>query len=153
MGAPTVDPVEDNPFRRPKPAATANVSMAPVGASVPAASPFPAASSGEVPPGLQVPQYGCSRLDEANATAQRSVEMGAGILTTLEGQRQQLVGAGNTMAETRRALNDAGTLVSQMMRRAFTNKMVLRIIALLLAASIVVIVLAKWAPRHHNDRH
>ena len=41
--------------------------------------------------------------------------------------------------------------MSQMTRRALTNKMVLRIIALTLAGLIIIIAIAKWAPRPHHD--
>ena len=77
--------------------------------------------------------------------------MGADILSSLETQRTQLVSANDSLSEQRQALSRAGTLVSQMTRRALTNKMVLRIIALTLAGLIIIIAIAKWAPRPHHD--
>lgn len=149
-GMAPIDPVDDNPFRRPQ--AAAATSSAPLPLATPAATPVPATSAGAFGgSGLQVPQYGTSRLDEANATAQRTVGMGADILSSLETQRTQLVSANDSLSEQRQALSRAGTLVSQMTRRALTNKMVLRIIALTLAGLIIIIAIAKWAPRPHHD--
>ena len=131
-----IDPVDDNPFRRPQ--AAAATSAGSFGGS-----------------GLQVPEYGTSRLDEANATAQRRLGMGADILSSLETQRTLLVSAKDSLSEQRQALSRAGTLVIQMTRRALTNKMVLRIIALTLAGLIIIIAIAKWAPlpHHYNDHN
>ena len=47
----------------------------------------------------------------------------------------------------------AGTLVGQMMRRALTNKVVLRVIALTLLALIIIILVAKYAPRSGHSDH
>ena len=47
----------------------------------------------------------------------------------------------------------AGTLVGQMMRRALTNKLVLRVIALTLLALIIIILVAKYAPRSGHSDH
>ena len=47
----------------------------------------------------------------------------------------------------------AGTLVGQMMRRALTNKVVLRVIALTLLALIIIILVAKYAPRSGHSHH
>ena len=45
----------------------------------------------------------------------------------------------------------AGTLVGQMMRRALTNKVVLRVIALTLLALIIIILVAKYSPRSSQN--
>jgi hypothetical protein len=178
-------------------------------------------------------------LAEANATAQRSITVGADVLGSLETQRAQLISTQGTLAEQQSDLNregyvetkpcmagqrgptgwlaeadrslgkpeawphpesslrraswpwpseaafrvlqrvekgaatpqrniniqqsralvfcfvwpGAGTLVGQMTRRALTNKVVLRVIALTLLALIIIILVAKYAPRSGHSDH
>ena len=135
--------MDDNPFRRPAGQASSGAPST----STPGVLPAVAADAVD---GTGQRQCGCARLAEANATAQRSVAAGADILGSLETQRAQLISTQGTLAQQQSDLNRAGTLVGQMMRRAFTNKMVLRVIALTLLALIIIILIAKYAPRSNN---
>ena len=142
---PHVDPVDDNPFRRPSGPAAAAVP--------PAANPLPArpldAVSGTGMPSSTQP-CGCSRLAEANATAAHTVNVGADILTMLGTQREQLINTRETLAEQRSALDRGGALVSKMLRRAATNKLVLKGTVVLLIALIIIILVAKYWPQSHH---
>ena len=133
---------DDNPFRRPTGQASINSTS----------NPLPAVAADAVD-GTGQRQCGCARLAEANATAQQSITVGADVLGSLQTQRAQLLSTQGTLAQQQSDLNRAGTLVGQMMRRALTNKVVLRVIALTLLALIIIILVAKYAPRSgHSDQ-
>ena len=138
---------DDNPYRQPAP-----------GASLPAASSATKSTPTSLPvvsadaiSGTGLPSS-CSRLAEANATAVSTVNMGADILSSLETQRAQLISTGTMLSQQREDLARAGALVNKMIRRAFTNKMILRGIALMLLALIVILLIAKYAPRPHPNQ-
>mmetsp|Transcript_12293 Transcript_12293/g.25005 ORF Transcript_12293/g.25005 Transcript_12293/m.25005 type:complete len:141 (+) Transcript_12293:122-544(+) len=137
---------DDNPFRRPAGQATSTPT------ANPGAAPIPAVAADAVD-GTGQRQCGCMRLAEANATAQRTVGVGADVLASLETQRAQLISTQGTLSQQQSDLNRAGALVSQMMRRALTNKLVLRVIALTLLALIILILIAKYAPRSSQNNN
>ena len=142
-----VDPVDDNPFRRPSGSAAAAAAVPP-GANPLPARPLDAVSGTGMPSSTQ--PCGCARLAEANATAAHSVNVGADILTMLGTQREQLINTRETLAEQRSALDRGGALVSKMLRRAATNKLVLKGTVVLLIALIIIILVAKYWPQSHH---
>ena len=139
----------DNPFRRPAASTSTSDSASTL---TPGATPVPAVAADAVD-GTGQRQCGCAMLAEANATAQHSVTVGADILGSLETQRAQLISTQGTLAEQQNDLNRAGALVGQMMRRSLTNQVVLRVIALTLLALIIIILVAKYAPRSDHSDH
>ena len=145
---PHVDPVDDNPFRRPSGSAAAATAAVPPGANPLPARPLDAVSGTGMPSSTQ--PCGCARLAEANATAAHSVNVGADILTMLGTQREQLINTRETLAEQRSALDRGGALVSKMLRRAATNKLVLKGTVVLLIALIIIILVAKYWPQSHH---
>lgn len=145
---PHVDPVDDNPFRRPSGSAATAV---PLAANPLPARPLDAVSGTGMPSSTQ--PCGCNRLAEANATAAHTVNVGADILTMLGMQREQLLNTRDTLAEQRSTLERGGALVGKMLRRAATNKLVLRGVVVLLIGLIVIIIAAKyWPQSHHHQR-
>ena len=112
------------------------------------ARPLDAVSGTGMPSSTQ--PCGCARLAEANATAAHSVNVGADILTMLGTQREQLINTRETLAEQRSALDRGGALVSKMLRRAATNKLVLKGTVVLLIALIIIILVAKYWPQSHH---
>ena len=146
-----VDPVDDNPFRRPSGSAAAAAAVPAPGANPLPARPLDAVSGTGMPSTTQ--PCGCARLAEANATAAHSVNVGADILTMLGTQREQLINTRETLSEQRSTLDRGGALVSKMLRRAATNKLVLKGTVVLLIVLIIIILVAKYWPQshHHHD--
>lgn len=143
----TIDPVDDNPFRRPSGGASAGANPVP---NTPAHSADAVSGTGRI---IGSGHLSCDQLAQANATAAQTENVGAHILSTLGMQREQLIGASDTLAQQRSDLARGGQLVGQMLRRAATNKMVLRLIIVLLIAAIILVLVAKFWPRghHHNN--
>jgi hypothetical protein len=90
---------DDNPFRRPAGGASINSTSCP--------NPLPAVATDAVD-GTGQRQCGCAMLAEANATAQRSITVGADVLGSLETQRAQLISTQGTLAEQQSDLNREG---------------------------------------------
>ena len=90
---------DDNPFRRPAGGASINSTSCP--------KPLPAVAADAVD-GTGQRQCGCAMLAEANATAQRSITVGADVLGSLETQRAQLISTQGTLAEQQSDLNREG---------------------------------------------
>ena len=94
--SPVMEP-DDNPFRRPTGQASINSTSNP--------TPLPAVAADAVD---GTGQRQCARLAESNATAQRSIAVGADVLGSLETQRAQLIATQGTLAQQQSDLNRAG---------------------------------------------
>ena len=93
---------DDNPFRRPTGQASINSTSNP--------TPLPAVAADAVD---GTGQRQCARLAESNATAQRSIAVGADVLGSLETQRAQLIATQGTLAQQQSDLNRAGLCRNQ----------------------------------------
>ena len=101
----TIDPVDDNPFRRPPGGASAGANPVP---NTPAHSADAVSGTGRI---IGSGHLSCDQLAQANATAAQTENVGAHILSTLGMQREQLIGASDTLAQQRSDLARGGQLV------------------------------------------
>ena len=82
-------------------------------------------------------------LADANRSAEQSINVGAEIMTTLEGQRNQLLSAREALDDSNMNLNNASQLIRKMMNRALRDKCFKIGLVLFLVACIVGLAVAK----------
>lgn len=92
-------------------------------------------------------QAGPSDLARTNALAVTTIDVGAGILSELGTQREQIQAARSTQEEMREALAKSSTLIKGMFRRAAANKLLLKGVIAALLLAIFALILVKWGPK------
>jgi vesicle transport through interaction with t-SNAREs protein 1 len=92
----------------------------------------------------QMLEDGRDRLASTRAVSQRTEEIGAGILGNLGNQREALLRADAHLSGTDEQLSRGRRILRAMDRRVMTNKLVLVLIAVFLAACIGGVVYFKW---------
>ncbi len=93
------------------------------------------------------PMTADAQLAQANSTALRTMDVGAVILNDLNTQREQLVHARSTLDGARDALGRGQQLIRTMLARAKFNRAVKKAVLCLLVTAIIVILIARFAPR------
>ncbi|GAA6052051.1 hypothetical protein JCM3770_002341 [Rhodotorula araucariae] len=83
-----------------------------------------------------------ARLDNAHRLAAENEEIGQGVLTSLVGQRMQLVHANDHLEEADQSIDRARGTISKMVRLAYRQRLV---IGLFIAALVALIGLILWS--------
>ena len=86
------------------------------------------------------------QLANANMNAVRSIDVGAGILSELGTQREQLVAARSALNENERTLGRGRRLISTMLLRAKYRTALKVTVICLQVTLIIVLLVAKYAP-------
>lgn len=89
-------------------------------------------------------ERGRGMIKDAHKTVLETEEMGRDILTTLEGQREQIQHTRATLHATDENVSRARTLLNSIARRIMTNKCILVIIILVILAIIGIVVWLVW---------
>jgi len=83
-------------------------------------------------------------IDNANRVALETVDVGIGILTDLDTQTDKMKKMRVDMSEIEDNLDKAKRIMKSMARRAWQNKLILAVIALVLVAAIALIIYVRW---------
>jgi len=86
-------------------------------------------------------------LKNARRTAEETIEVGAGIMSNLQDQRNTMDRGLNRLQDINDSLSRSGRLISAMARRVATNKLIMAVIMLVLIGAIVLII---WLGFFHN---
>ncbi|KAJ4460650.1 hypothetical protein PAPYR_3298 [Paratrimastix pyriformis] len=118
-----------------KPSNAPNLEAAPVGAR------------GMLLEGYQVTNQSSSLVRESLSLSANTEETQQGILGELDHQRSLINTVGTRVDEASSHMKKSDKLVSAMFRRAMTNKCVLMLIALILVATIAIIIVVRFTTR------
>ena len=86
-----------------------------------------------------------SSLADAQRTAAQTMDVGAGILTQLGTQREQLLSARSTMQGTNEQLAQSKQLIREMFRRATTKKILVWMLITGLIGAILLVLVSKFS--------
>jgi len=98
--------------------------------------------------GHEVLEDGTRRLQESERIALETEEQGAGILSTLRRQREQIEGSRDMLRTADTSLDRASSTLKKMIRRMYQQRIVIAIIIIVLIAVILLILWTKlWRKR------
>eukprot|EP01113_Clastostelium_recurvatum_P006658 TRINITY_DN1302_c0_g1_i1.p1 TRINITY_DN1302_c0_g1~~TRINITY_DN1302_c0_g1_i1.p1 ORF type:complete len:220 (+),score=61.68 TRINITY_DN1302_c0_g1_i1:95-754(+) len=87
---------------------------------------------------------GTDRLQNTHRIALQTETQGASVLSSLHGQRQQLVNANNRLDQVDDNMKRARTVMTGMARRVATNKLILALIILVLLGTNGLVIYLRW---------
>jgi len=108
-----------------------------------------AAERGRMENATQIMEQSTNKLVAAKDQLDQTINLGADVMTELDAQRTKLLGASNTLKGADDNITKARTILSNMARRIWQNKIIFFGIILLLLFAIGIILYVKLRP--HND--
>ncbi|KAF9941834.1 hypothetical protein BGZ67_003924 [Mortierella alpina] len=90
------------------------------------------------------------RLQESHKIALETESLGAGILSDLRGQREQIIHSRNTLQEADSSIDKASRTLKGMARRMATNKLIAAAVITLLVLLILFVVFRKLSAASDN---